>query len=241
MHGELTTENVWYAAGIPGTAVTTLSVPELAPLVREAQLRSTVDRVGAPLAPVAHLAPEILMGKPEGLAVDVWSFALLVYELLVGAPYWRALRDQGSFSLLLTEIVAAPIAPASERAKEGRWAGALPSGFDAWFATCLVRDPTARPSMRAALESLRAVFASPVAPVIEPEVLMGNPKGSFYDRGLDPFGGAQPHKPEILMGNPKGSFYDRGLDERPKRRWRYAVGAALAVAGAALGAWLASR
>jgi len=246
LHGDLSTRNIWFDPSPCRASATTLSVPGLGPLLRSARRLHPIDGPVQPKDTFAHLAPEVIKDSPEDLAADVWSFALLAYELLTGAPYWVSMREGASTIALVSEIVWGVLAPASERATQAPRPQGLPPGFDAWFARCLSREPEARPSMREAAGGFLALFErAPVELPRQPRVILGNPKGSFYDRGLggpiDDILVTPPVKPEIILGNPKGSFYDRGLSERP-RRWPYLLAFVLLVlVGGALGAWLAAR
>jgi len=60
-------------------------------LSKEGVQDNTSSFCGSP----AYLAPEVLMRKGHGKAVDWYLFGVLMYEMLVGAPpYFSRKRDQ---------------------------------------------------------------------------------------------------------------------------------------------------
>lgn len=115
----------------------------------------TTGALGTPM----WLAPEQLQGHVSP-ASDVWALGLIAFTMLAGFPYWRG-ADSPSPSLaeVLQEISMKPLDPPSLRAaQKGR---SLPSGFDAWFARCVVRDPAARfPTAREAFAALVPILAT---------------------------------------------------------------------------------
>jgi serine/threonine protein kinase len=114
--------------------------------------------VGSPL----WMAPEQTMaGQPIVAAADVWSFGLLVYRMLVGQSYWRIAGEAQPPPLaVMREILYESLDAASVRA--ARSGVHLPDGFDAWFARCVARDPSAR--FATATEAW-----GELRPVLEPE------------------------------------------------------------------------
>jgi serine/threonine protein kinase len=92
------------------------------------------------------MAPEQLdVGRRLTLSANVWSLGLLIFYAAVGRPYWwNASPDREPSRELLREILHAPIAAASERARALGVEGSLPPWLDAWFARCVVRDGTKR-------------------------------------------------------------------------------------------------
>jgi hypothetical protein len=92
------------------------------------------------------MAPEQTESRSKvAPAADVWALGLIVFRALTGKHYWNAANDDGaSLTALMRELVIDPIVPASERASSLGVAELVPSGFDAWFASCVARDPKAR-------------------------------------------------------------------------------------------------
>jgi serine/threonine-protein kinase len=88
----------------------------------------------------------------------VWAIGLLAFRLIAGRMFWRHAQASASAYELAVELLRAPIPKASERARELGADGALPAGFDAWFARAVARDPAARfedaGAARAALEAI---------------------------------------------------------------------------------------
>jgi serine/threonine protein kinase len=89
------------------------------------------------------MAPEQAQGGAQiSPATDVWALGLLAFRMLSGQGYWKA--PPGAVAALITELLIDPLEPASARARALGSPGALPPGFDGWFARCVARDPQAR-------------------------------------------------------------------------------------------------
>ena len=131
--------------------------------------------VGTPL----WMAPEQAQRGEVTPAADVWSLGLLAFKLLVGRSYWRSGNvPDAPVERVLRELFGEPIDPASARARE--LGAALPPGFDAWFARCVVRDPRQR--FRDAAEALAALTP----------VLLGPLPTAAFSTHDDPRRGAVP-------------------------------------------------
>lgn len=100
-------------------------------------------------------APEqCTQGATTGPGTDVWSLGLIMFWLLVGDSYWR---QDGGPQETLRQILAAPLPPASTRARELGCHRELPPAFDAWFSRCVTRAVEQRyPHARAAYAALNA-------------------------------------------------------------------------------------
>jgi serine/threonine protein kinase len=103
---------------------------------------SATSTVGTPL----WIAPEQLKRGTLSVQTDVWALGLMVFWALTGRAYWEAANeDDVPIEALLTEILMAPLAPASERARAlGVPDGVVPPGLDEWFERCVTREPQAR-------------------------------------------------------------------------------------------------
>jgi serine/threonine-protein kinase len=125
--------------------------------------------IGTPL----WMAPEqATLDVPISAATDVWAIGLIGYFLFTGKSYWKSATAEPCLRALLTEVLFAPLVPASWRAREQRIAHRFPRGFDRWFASCVARDPRmrftdARVATKAFLDMLRGPTTTPasVAPV----------------------------------------------------------------------------
>ena len=64
--------------------------PSIADLGSAVRLRTPTDTVTFKIGTPGYIAPEILQGKPYGLAVDVWSLACIMHVLLTATPpFWE--------------------------------------------------------------------------------------------------------------------------------------------------------
>jgi serine/threonine protein kinase len=118
---------------------------------------STQEGLGTPM----WTAPE--QGKHHHLPAanaDLWALGLLVFWLLTGKMYWlSANRRQAPLAEMVLELVSRPLPAASARAAELGCVERIPRGFDAWFARCTNRDPTARfDNAGAALDALAPIL-----------------------------------------------------------------------------------
>lgn len=55
-----------------------------------------------------YLAPEVIMRKGHGAAVDWWALGILLYELLTGKPPFQAATPYALYSSILTSAVVYP-------------------------------------------------------------------------------------------------------------------------------------
>ncbi len=122
----------------------------IAALVHEDQPASS-GKLGTPL----YMAPEqLLTGATISGAADTYALALIVYELLVGAPYWEG-NTAASLFAKIPDRTARP--KPSERALGHNVQ--LPAAFDAWLLRCIDPDPGRRPATAgAAVGDLMMVF-----------------------------------------------------------------------------------
>ncbi|MBS2025159.1 MAG: protein kinase, partial [Deltaproteobacteria bacterium] len=159
VHRDLKPENIFIATSRRQDVPFTVKILDfgVAKLVQEVQGGGDGTRpVGTPrwMAPeqsdtTAHILP----------ATDVWALGLIAFHLLTGRSYWRAIERGANFTALMRELVFEPIESASERATELQLAPALPAGFDAWFARCVVREQEKRyPDATAALAGLEPLL-----------------------------------------------------------------------------------
>ena len=129
---------------------------------------ATAPGLGTPLWVAPEQSHEGYVAAPSA---DVWAFGLVAFFVLTGRLYWRHAADASSLADLALELVRSPLEPASVRARAIGVRGALPAGFDAWFARAVNRDPSARFVDGAEASRALAFFLSPAAdrsgPVVE--------------------------------------------------------------------------
>ncbi|KXZ56490.1 hypothetical protein GPECTOR_1g439 [Gonium pectorale] len=107
----------------------------------------------------AYTAPEVLIFGRVSRASDVYSFGMLLLELLRGIPLWAvwdaaapgtplspsALVGHGDSASALVEVLSAPLRDS---------AGRCPAGLRALLEACLATDPAGRPTMEQVVEAL---------------------------------------------------------------------------------------
>ena len=214
--------------------------------VLEPNSRNTTA-LGSPL----WMAPEQTQtNEPISLGTDVWAMGLIVFRMLSGRHYWRAV--DGSLASLLREVVIDPLPAASVRARELGGAE-LPAGFDEWFEQCVVRFPAYRfDHARSAWEALQPVLVQAGATPHAQRSLSARPASQAPRRAenepptekisgitglnasktlLSPSGNAlsAASSPELDAGRTQP-------DSRPRRRL-LSVLALIAVLGAAAALW----
>ena len=64
--------------------------PIIADLGSAVKLRSLTDTVTFKIGTPGYIAPEIILGKPYGLAVDIWSLGCVLYEMAALRPPFKA-------------------------------------------------------------------------------------------------------------------------------------------------------
>jgi tetratricopeptide (TPR) repeat protein/class 3 adenylate cyclase len=115
---------------------------------------------GAPLGTVAYMSPEQARGETVDHRTDIWSLGAVLYEMLTGAPPFRAQTIQGLLYAILTRTPE----PVSMLRHD------VPTAVDDLMARALARALDRRfPTMRvmiAALESL-VPLSGPPAPARE--------------------------------------------------------------------------
>ncbi len=168
VHRDLKPENVRVQADgdAQGLKVSSVKVLDfgIAKDVTAGPLSGTTPGLGTPLWTAPEQAREDYVPVSSS---DVWALGLLTFFVLTGASYWRNADERASMADLAIELLKSDIDGASARASELGLA-ALPSGFDAWFARAVDREPARRfadaAAAWAALEPLLSARSTAIQP-----------------------------------------------------------------------------
>jgi serine/threonine protein kinase len=137
------------------------SDPSMSPTITAA-----MTQAGTILGTASYMSPEQARGKPLDKRSDIWSFGIIVYEMLTGVRLFSG----ETVTDVLTGILH--ITPDLEKLPPS-----TPSGARHLIARCLDKDPTARlrdiGEVRIALasDSIAAVEAEPAAVATRPETI----------------------------------------------------------------------
>ena len=180
VHRDLKPENIFLSKPLgPGTPFTAKVLDfGIAKMFDEARATQPTAAIGTPL----WMAPE--QADPHARispTTDVWALGLIAFQALTGRVFWKSGNVPGAgLSAVLTELITAPIPPASVRARELLGVDVLPAGFDEFFARCVDRSPEARlPDAGAARDALFATLdAGPSIPATGP--ISGTPPVSAF-------------------------------------------------------------
>lgn len=135
VHRDLKPENIFVtqSARVGGGDLVKLLDFGIATALEEFETSATVTSViGSPL----WMAPEQVRRERIRPATDVWALGLLMFWALTGRAYWKKTFPADA---VLFEKMVEPLVPASARARELERDGAIPPGFDPWFARCVSR------------------------------------------------------------------------------------------------------
>ena len=127
---------------------------------------------GALLGTPYYMSPEHIMGQSVDHRSDIWSFGVIAFQCLTGKlPF-----EHESLGGLFHAICVVPPPVPSE-------VGAVPQGFDAWFALATARDPNQRfQTVNEAVSELRPICRNasiPVAASAERRQETGTPNLAF--------------------------------------------------------------
>ena len=145
IHRDLKPENIFVANSRRQNVPFTVKILDFG--VAKLALESATQMDGTrPVGTPRWMAPEQSEhGGHVTPATDVWALGLIAFYCLTGRYYWRSANARdGKLTALLRELVIEPIEFASKRAAFFECSGAIPSGFDAWLARCVVREPESR-------------------------------------------------------------------------------------------------
>lgn len=170
--------------------------------------RTALTRSGAVIGTLAYMAPERFLAQPAGPAVDVYSLACVLHEVLTGAsPY----PGSGYAAQVAGHLYQPPPRPSAVRA-------GLPEAFDAVIARGMAKDPaqryrTAAELVAAAREVLSGVEVAPAGPREAPPVAAAAPAAWAPP-------GTPPPRPQAVPPPPAAA-------RRPGRSWLPTVMAAV--------------
>jgi serine/threonine-protein kinase len=118
----------------------------------DGRLQTTTDAT-AQKGKLAYMAPERLAGHDADRSDDLWSMAVVFWEMLTG----RRLFDAPHTAMLVTKLLHDPITAPSEFG--------VPGAYDTFFERALSRDRSARfqsaPEMTAAIDAVGGSTAPP--------------------------------------------------------------------------------
>lgn len=132
IHGELRPDNILIAdSDPPGLQISAFGLGRLA----SASAAMSLAGPGAIVAPAAYVAPEQLTTGTASAAADIYSFGVVMYEMVTGA---RPYRGADTLAAILTQKSTEPPAPPRVYAPQ------LDPRWETVILRCLERDPRNR-------------------------------------------------------------------------------------------------
>ena len=157
VHRDLKTENVLVSPGASGRVCAKLIDFGVAEILGAA---GHIDPVSTAVGTPESMAPEQALGEAVDQRCDIYSFGVLLYEMLTGAPPFR---DEDNNMAELLERVAHELPVPPSRTEGGRRQH-IPAALEALVLDCLAKSADARPptigAVRARLVSIVAEYRS---------------------------------------------------------------------------------
>ena len=110
-----------------------------------------------------YMAPEVVRHEPYDASCDVWSFGVMLDELIAGAPPYRSQRREAALSASQIAVGVADGAVAFETAADA------PPGLAAIVRKCVERDARNRPSFAEICDALDAMLPAVLRDLEEKE------------------------------------------------------------------------
>jgi eukaryotic-like serine/threonine-protein kinase len=224
IHRDLKPDNLFLVRNDDATLVKVLDFGIAKAVSGELEAAAPETETGAILGTPYYMSPEQIEGSKDiDHRSDLWSLALITYECLLGSrPF-----EGSKLGELILQICVRPMPVPSER-------GAVPEGFDAWFARAAAREQNARfATARELAEALRTLVRG------MPSRVVVTPVGE-----ADPFERTQQATDSVALGGASPPALTTGRAvvgrSRPTRRTRSAAllaglgGATVVAAGLSL-------
>jgi serine/threonine-protein kinase len=112
------------------------------------------DEDGMTFGTPEYVAPERLDGAPAHAATDVYALGVLLYEMLMGEPPFRAANWDDLATIQRSDLPPLP-----------RNVAGLPLDVARLCQSCLDKEPTRRPSAQVVVDRLRPFMTTPCHPV----------------------------------------------------------------------------
>ena len=110
-----------------------------------------------------YMAPEVVRHESYDASCDVWSFGVMLDELIAGVPPYRSQRRDSAMSSSQIAVGVADGAVAFETAADA------PPGLAAIVRKCVERDPKDRPSFAEVCDALDAMLPAVLRDLEEKE------------------------------------------------------------------------
>lgn len=171
VHRDLKPQNVFLCRLASSTRPWTVKVLDFGIAKVVADRNQTTAALGSP----AWMSPEQTDTSSDmAPAADVWALGLVLFWMLTGRFYWKAMNEQNAgVQAVLREMLFEPLVPPSERAADLEGGATFPAKLDDWFLGCVQRNPDDRfADANAAWRELRAITGEevPASHVLPPEV-----------------------------------------------------------------------
>lgn len=121
---------------------------------------TTYTLTGAIMGTCRYMSPEQVRGEPVDRASDLYTFGILLYELITGVPPFD---DPQPYALMMAHTNREPPAPSAQRP-------GLPPELEEVILACLEKEPAARPGSAAILRDRLAEVLGVGLPEPEPRV-----------------------------------------------------------------------
>ncbi|WP_058866410.1 serine/threonine-protein kinase [Chloracidobacterium thermophilum] len=165
IHRDLKPDNIMLKRRDDGSATVKVLDFGLAKTVEEAETSSSITRTGELVGTPAYMSPEHCSGEDLDARSDLYSLAVIAYEMLVGQPPFR-----GRVAAILTAQIQKPPTPLREVNPD------LPPALEEAVLAALAKKPSDRPDsvaewwnrLEAAYAAAYGAKPSPVIPLSLP-------------------------------------------------------------------------